>query len=79
MENSLDITQVIIDTINTIFETLFSSIDNSLYSILDEITFIDSSILQDKNFENLFGTSSANGILLIANSFLLAFILYYAT
>lgn len=57
---------------------LFSSIDNNLYSILDDITFINSGILQDKNFENLFGTSSANGILLIANSFLLGFVLYYS-
>ena len=79
MENSNNITQLIIDTINHIFETLFSSIDNNLYSVLDDITFINSDILQDKNFENLFGTSSSNGILLIANSFLLAFILYYAT
>lgn len=79
MENSTDITQIIIHTINSIFETLFSSIDNNLYSILDDITFINSDILQDKNFENLFGTSTSNGILLIANSFLLAFILYYAT
>lgn len=78
MENSTDITQIIIDTINTIFETLFSSIDNNLYSVLDDITFINSDILYDKNFENLFGTSTSNGILLIANSFLLAFILYYA-
>lgn len=57
---------------------LFSSIDNNLYSILDDITFISSDILQDKNFETLFGTSSANGILLIANSFLLGFVLYYS-
>lgn len=67
------------DTINSIFETLFSSIDNNLYSVLDDITFINSDILHDQNFENLFGTSTSNGILLIANSFLLAFILYYAT
>ena len=78
MENSTNITQIIIDTINTIFETLFSSIDNNLYEILDNVTFINSDILQDKNFENLFGTSASNGILLIANSFLLAFILYYS-
>ena len=77
METSANITQVIIDTINTIFENLFSSIDNNLYSVLDDITFVNSNILYDKNFENLFGTSSSNGILLIANSFLLAFILYY--
>lgn len=78
MENTSDITQIIIDTINTLFENLFSSIDNNLYSVLDDITFINSDILNDKNFENLFGTSTSNGILVIANSLLLAFILYYA-
>ena len=78
METSTDITQVIIDTINTIFENLFSSIDNNLYSVLDNVTFVNSDILYDKNFETLFGTSASNGILLIANSFLLAFILYYS-
>ena len=30
MEQSQDITQIIIDTINTIFENIFSSIDNNL-------------------------------------------------
>lgn len=78
MENNLDITKTIIDTINTIFETLFSSIHNSLYSVLDDITFINSDILTDPNFEKIFGTSTSNGILLIANSLLLGFILYYA-
>ena len=48
-----NITQIIIDTINTILGNLFSSIDNNLYSLLDDITFIDSSILSDKNFENI--------------------------
>ncbi len=79
MENQTNIAQTIIDTINSIFETLFASIDNNLYSILDKITFIDSNILDDKNFENIFGSSTSNGILLIANSLLLGFIIYYAT
>ena len=78
METQVDIIQTIIDTINTIFENLFSSIDNNLYSVLDDITFVSSDILHDKNFENIFGTSTSNGILLIANSLLLGFILYYA-
>ena len=73
-----NITQVIIDTINNIFETLFASIDNNLYSVLDQITFINSDILNDPNFEKLFGTSTSEGILLIANSLLLGFILYYS-
>ena len=73
MENQTNITQTIINTINSIFEMLFSSIDNNLYSVLDKITFINSDILTDKNFENIFGTSTSNGILLIANSLLLGF------
>lgn len=77
MENT-DITQIIIDTINTILGNLFSSIDNNLYSLLDDIAFIDSSILHDNNFENIFGTSTSNGILLIANSLLLGIILYFS-
>lgn len=77
MENTNNITQTIIDTINSIFEILFASIDNNLYSVLDQITFVNSDILNDPNFEKLFGTSTSNGILLIANSLLLGFILYY--
>ena len=78
METSTNITQTIIDTINSIFETLFASIDNNLYSVLDKVTFISSDILNDQNFEKLFGTSTSNGILLVANSLLLGFILYYS-
>ena len=73
-----NITQIIINTINTILGNLFSSIDNNLYSILDDIAFISSDILEDKNFENIFGTSASNGLLLIANSLLLGFILYFS-
>ena len=78
MENSSNVTEIIIETINSIFENLFSSIDNNLYSVLDEITFISSDILNDKTFENIFGTSTSNGLLLISNSLLFGFILYYA-
>lgn len=77
MEQS-NVTQIIIDTINTILGNLFSSIDNNLYYLLDDITFINSDILNDKNFENIFGTSASNGILLIANSLLLGIIVYFA-
>ena len=73
-----NISQIIIDTINTVLGNLFSSIDNNLYSLLDDITFISSDILNDKNFENIFGTSTTNGILLIANSLLLGTILYFS-
>ena len=78
MENNTEIAQTIINTINTIFENLFSSIDNNLYTILDKIVFIDSNILTDKNFENIFGTSTSSGLLLVANSLLIGFIIYYS-
>lgn len=78
MENSNEITTNIINTINTIFTNLFSSIDNSLYEILDNLVFIKQDILKDNYFERIFGTSSSNGILLISNSLLIGFLLYYA-
>lgn len=78
MEQSVSLTDTIIQTINSIFQTLFSSIDNSIYAVLDELTFINSSILNDSLFEKLFGTNSSNGILLIANSLLIGFSIYYA-
>ncbi len=78
MEDPTSLTNTIIQTINSIFQTLFSSIDNSVYKILDKITFVDSSILTDSIFEKLFGTNSSNGLLLVANSLLFGFTLYYA-
>ena len=77
MDNN-NVTQTIISTINNIFKQLFSSIDNNLYSTFDKITFINSDILKDNYFRNIFGTSTTNGILLIANSLLIAIIIYFA-
>ena len=78
LENTSEITTNIINTINTIFENLFSSIDSSLYEILDNLVFVDTDILTDKYFNKIFGISSNSGILLIANSLLIGFILYYS-
>lgn len=79
MENNTEITTNIINTINTIFQNLFSSIDNNLYKVLDDLVFVNKNILNDKYFSKLFGTSTANGILLIANSLLIGILLYYAS
>ena len=78
MENSSDITSIIIETINTILGNLFASIDNNLYTILDDIIFISSDIIHDSYFEKILGTSASNGILLISNALLFGFLLYYA-
>jgi len=72
-----NITQTIIDTINSIFNTLFSSIDNNLYSILDKLLFINEDILKESFLENLLGNSFSKSLLIIANSLLFGFSLYY--
>ena len=77
MESS-QISSIISATINEMFYKIFSSIDNSLYSVLDDFTFIDSDILNDSYFIDIFGLSSQNGILLIANSLVLGYLIYYA-
>lgn len=79
MEEDISIASIIIDSINSIFQTLFSSIDMNVASILDNIAFIDEHILDTSHFSSIVGNSSTSGILLIANSLVLGFLLYYAT
>lgn len=76
--DSNNITSTIISTINTIFSKIFSSIDNNVYAILDDFTFINSNILNDTYFSKIFGISSKSGILLVANSLVFGFLIYYA-
>ena len=78
MDKSSSLTNTIIQTINSIFQTLFASIDNSVYQVLDNLTFIDANILNNSLFEKIFGTNSSNGLLIVANSLLVGFALYYA-
>jgi hypothetical protein len=78
LEEEVNVASIIIDSINAIFQTLFSSIDTNVSSILDEVTFINSDILDTSYFSNIFGTSSSNGILLVANALIIGFLLFYA-
>ena len=77
MSSSVNVTEVIFQTINSLLESLFSSIDNNVYTILDDITFLDADFLKDSTFESIFGTSIGNGMLYIVDAFLLGFVLYY--
>ena len=76
--NPTDLTSIIINTLNSIFESLFSSIDNTLYEILDNLVFINPNIINDNFFLKIFGTSSTNGMLLISNSLLIGILIYYS-
>jgi len=68
------VTETIIQTLNTIVSQFFSSIDATLYTLLDNLVFLGPDILQFSWFENMFST---HGILLIANALLLGVCLYY--
>lgn len=71
------VTQTILNTINNLFSTLFSSIDNNVYSILDDIIFIDKDILKDNFISSFFGTSTTTGLLLLSNSLIVGFAIFY--
>ena len=77
MEQS-EVVNIIIETINSIFSNLFSSIDNNVYTYLDTFTFIDSSIIDNSFFEKFLGASGKTGILYLTDALLLAIIIYYA-
>lgn len=77
-EQSINITELILNAINEIFSKLFSSIDNTIYSLLDDIAFITPNILQNNSLKKIIGESNYSGILLICNSLVLGFIIYYA-
>lgn len=77
-QNSINIVGIITSTINTLFSDLFSSIDNNLYSLLDDLLFISPDILKHPNLENILGNNNISGIIVIANSLVVGFLLYYS-
>ena len=81
MESSIagteSISQIILNTINSLFSQLFSSIDQSSFSTLDKLLFIEPDILSDSFLIRIFGSNPTNGILLIVNSLLFGFSIYY--
>ena len=77
-EENINLTELILNSINELFSKMFSSIDNTIYSVLDEVTFINNTILENDSFKKILGESSQDGILLICNSLVLGFIIYYA-
>lgn len=77
LEEALSLPQNIIQTISTIFSNFFSSLDSNIFSVLDDIIFIDSDILNNSFISHILGSSPVSGLLLLCNSLLFGFILYY--
>ena len=76
-EQTLDLTEIICDSLNSIFFKFFSSIDNTIYSNLDSILFINSDITDNLKFQQFFGNDSHNGLLIIINSLIIGLVLFY--
>lgn len=75
--NQSDITQTILNTINSLLSSLFSSIDNNIYSTLDTLVFINADILNDNFLLTLLGSTSTSNLLLLSNSLLIGFSIFY--
>lgn len=74
---TVDIGAMIFDTINSLCQSLFSSIDNAIFPLLDDLIFIDQDITRSSYLEKIMGHDPNTGLLILANALLLAFLLYY--
>ena len=75
---SENLTNLIFEIINLLVSKIFNSIDKTIYSILDSITFIDKSMIQNPHFTRILGDSSEPGLILICNSLALGIFIYYS-
>lgn len=66
-----------LESINTIFSSLISSINNNIYTILDDLLFVNTNIFEDSNILGLLGIESGTGIIAICNGLIYGFLLYY--
>lgn len=71
-----NIVEVINSSISTLVNTLLVSIDNNVFSILDEIVFINNSILNDKYFISFFTKNFS--IIHLSEALLFGILLYYS-
>lgn len=82
MEESIlntDIVNIILDVINQISSNLFSSIDQKVFPLIDELLFINKNIFNTGDKMNkIISTSQSQGVLLLANCLFTGFVLYYA-
>lgn len=77
-QSEINIVEIVKETVNSLCNSLFDSINNTVFPMLDDIVFLDDSIISSSNTKNLFSSSLSNGILILANCLLVAFILYYS-
>ena len=74
----VNIVSSLLDSINSIFSSLISSINSNIYTILDDLLFINTGIFDNSSLSNLLGFSPTSGVISICNSLVYGFVLYYA-
>lgn len=70
--------QDIFNTINVIAEKLFKAVESQVYTTLDQIVMIGPEILKKEPLKRIFQMDQINGLMVIAQAFILFFIVYYA-
>ena len=78
VNQAVNIGDVILETINNLCSSLFSSIDKNIMPELDRLLFLDTDIIKNTRLERIVGTNLNTGLLVLANSLLTAFVIYYA-
>ncbi|MBR3280872.1 MAG: hypothetical protein IKI57_03370 [Clostridia bacterium] len=75
---TINVTEVVLDTINSLCNNLFSSINKSIFPELDKLIFLNSDLTESTYLERIIGTNFNTGLLVLAEFFLSAFVIYYA-
>lgn len=71
-----NIPEVLNKAISSLINNLLVSVDNNIFSVLDELAFIDSSIIKNKYFASFFTNSFS--IVSLCKALLFGFLIYYA-
>lgn len=69
--------QDILNNLNIIAEKLFKSVETQVFKTLDDIVIIGTDILKMEPLKNIFFENKVNGLIIIANSLILFFFIYY--
>lgn len=67
----------IITNLNYLLEKVFKSIEGEIFKTLDKLTTIGPEILKEEPLKNIVFENKVNGLVIIANTLILFFVIYY--
>ena len=67
----------IITNLNYLLEKVFKSIEGEIFKTLDKLTIIGPEILREEPLKNIVFENKVNGLVIIANTLILFFVIYY--